>query len=105
MATDPEYVAAVVASNGGQVPKGGKATPLSQWTPEVSLLAMVVDELRALKAITISAHSAKGSAAPRPEQVPRPHTAWDDVVLSQRLAKHDRLAGKLLGSRRRRPPP
>ena len=100
---DEEYLRAVVQANGGQLPKSKSAPPLSEWTLPVSYLAILIDEIRALKAITIKVNSdPKKTSSPRVEQMERPATAWQAISFNERLRKHHRLTDRLLGNRRKK---
>lgn len=104
MANDVEYVRAAVRANGGRPPQTSGRPPLSEWSPEVSLLATAVDELRTLVQVTVKAASQGKSGGNRIEQVPRPHTAWDDITWEARFEKHNKLVEKVLGKNRKKTP-
>ncbi|HEY9369597.1 hypothetical protein [Streptomyces sp.] len=58
----------------GDLPKGSDVPPLTEWTPEVQALAMVVDRLAEVANAVVAGAGGKPSRA-RP--YPRPVTAFD----------------------------
>lgn len=69
VAQDDELAAQV-----GDLPKGSDTPPLTEWTPEVQALAMVVDRLAEVaNAVVASA----GQRTSRVRPYPRPVTAFD----------------------------
>jgi hypothetical protein len=103
MSQDEEAMRASLEANGGQMPKGS-APPLHSWTQEASLLAMLVEEMRAMKTILIKVNSKQGSAAPEVQPVQRPRSAWQKIEAEARLAKHAHLVSRLLPGGHRPPP-
>lgn len=78
------------------MPEGNNAPSLAHWSTEAGILALAVNELRALKSVLIAANSKPGSATPKVEPVPQPESAWPRIAQEVRLARHRDLVSKLL---------
>lgn len=91
LAQDDELAEKVLARG---KPKAA-APSLVDWTPEVDMLARVVDELRAVVSILIKANSKKGKG-PDPKPVRRPRTAMDRAQKRQAEERYRGLVARLL---------
>lgn len=72
---------------------------MSTWSPEVAMLADLIDAVNALKAVTISANSAKGAKKPDLKPYPRPGTMLEKVRREQRRKAHEDLVARVLPKR------
>lgn len=93
LSEDDEYAEAVIASRGDR--DEPYAPALSEWTPEVDLLARISDGIGSLIAMYSSAH---GSTV-RPAPAPRPRTAFERVRARMAMTRHTKLAAKVLPNR------
>lgn len=84
MSQDEEYAEAVLTQV-DDADDAPSSPPLSQWTPEVALLAAVYDRLGELTNATIAAAGGKPSPV---KPSPRPVTAFDRVSKTLRYQKH-----------------
>lgn len=77
--------------------------PMSQWSQEAGMLADLIDEVRALRHITILT-SGDGKSQPKPP-VPytRPLTAAEKIRHEMRRAKHEALSDRILSRRHKKP--
>ena len=101
MANDEDYLRAVVKAH-GKLPSGPKNPPISTWTAEAGLLADVIDELRALKIITIKANG--GSNAGQPERVLRPKSPYEKIEMETKLDRHKAMVARLIPTTPEDPP-
>lgn len=73
---------------------------LTRWTPEVAAIADLIDEVKALRYVTISANTTKGPAPKPPEPYARPGSAIQDAMrraeTDRRWAAHRSLAARML---------
>jgi phosphomannomutase len=99
MATDEDYIRAVIAANGGEMPQSSSNPSIAVWTPVVAALATIADLLKANNALLVAINSKPGAARPKVEPEPRPTTAWTSISMEIRLGKHRSLATRLLGDR------
>jgi hypothetical protein len=90
---DEEHARAMVKMSEG-MDKKPYAPPMSQWSMTANLLAVLIDEVRALRHITLAVNS-KQKPQP-PNLYPRPQTAFDKVRLQEREAKHRALVARML---------
>lgn len=76
------------------------STPLTEWTPEVSLLATLVDAVNALRTTLIATNLDKGKQPPKIPSYPRPRTLVSSMVDKKERAlawaAHERIASQLL---------
>lgn len=103
VANDPEHADKLAkalaerAESGEQVDKGPS---LILWTPEVRVLADLIDEIKRLRHVIIMANSEKGKAPKAPDPYPRPKSALDGATKraehARRQAAHEALAARLL---------
>lgn len=100
MSKDEEYIQAQIdaAGNTAELAGNGKPQhpPLTQWSQPAELLASLVEEVRALKVVTISANSKKGSKKPEWRPVLRPIGAMAELLKRKRYANHFALRARLL---------
>lgn len=87
---------ALVDKHGGRMPQTSNAPKSWDWTEEADLLADVVGELRGLKAILIKINSKPGTPVQDPPVILRPVTALQKVLADARLARHRKLADRLV---------
>lgn len=89
LVNDATYAAAIVSRN----PEGLKSgpPPLTEWSPEVELLAQAVDAMRETVARLVWAHS-RDHRKPDVKNVKRPRTA---INRAERIAFEQRAAGWL----------
>lgn len=100
MASDEEYIRAVLAAHGGELPQSSKSGPsLTVWSQEASTLATIADLLKANNALLVKINSKPGAAGSKIEPEPRPTSAWLTVAMEVRLGRHRKLASRLLGDR------
>ena len=95
MANDEDYLRRVIAIHGA-LPEGPQNPPLSAWSQESSLLAELIDEVRALKTITMKINSDKGKSVPNPEPVLRPKSAYQKISVELKLERHYALRDRLI---------
>jgi len=69
---------------------------LTRWTPEVRVLADLVDELRALRATVVAV---AGGPAKEPSRYDRPRTALDKVRFNLSRERHEKLVNRILPDR------
>lgn len=69
--------------------KADSSPSMATWSPEMNLLAVIVDKLSVL----IEIQKTKPS---RPVQYPRPKTAFDRLEVSEMREIHDRLTAALV---------
>lgn len=105
MSQDEEALRAAVEANGGRMPSGKSTPSLAHWSTEAGILALAVNELRALKSVLIQANSKPGSSAPKVEPVPQPESAWPKIAYEVRLERHRELVGRLIPKREEEQPP
>lgn len=78
--------------------------PLIDYTPEVAMLANVVDAVSSVRHAIIQVNSEKGKTPKAPPPMPRPRTLVDRLVEKQermiRWDKHESLAARLLPNRK-----
>jgi Cys-tRNA synthase (O-phospho-L-seryl-tRNA:Cys-tRNA synthase) len=85
---DPEVAELLLAQ-----PLPSAARRLSEWSPELEGIAVLVDELRQLTAVTLAA---AGGKPPTFKPFSRPVTALDRLLVKQRKERHDFLVKQLL---------
>lgn len=97
VANDEEYAEMLLEAQeraereGAAPPPTG--SPIHSWSPEVSILAVVVDKLSVL----VEAQKAKpGQVMP----YPRPKTAMERVKLRRRQSQHDNLVAQMVPGRK-----
>lgn len=91
IATDEEYAKAAAEHPGTGDVSEAPAPSMAAWSPEVDMLARLVDSVNALRIATIAASLPKGKTAPTFEPVRRPERAVTKVARQRRRAAHDRL--------------
>lgn len=74
--------------------------PMSTWSPEVAMLADLIDAVNALKAVVTMANSQKGARKPDLKPYPRPGTMLEKVRREQRRKAHEELVARVLPNRR-----
>lgn len=98
-----EMLAKALAAQGDDGSKR-QAPPMHTWTPEVDMLAKVVDAVRSVNHTLAAVNSEKGKAPKPPEPEARPKTALDGIrqaaYHAQRQAKHNALTMRLLPHKR-----
>jgi hypothetical protein len=76
------------------------APPMATWTPEVGLLAEVVDSINQLRITLIAANLERGKTPPKFEAYPRPKSALAKVrklsEYERRKAAHEALVARLI---------
>lgn len=72
------------------------APPMSMWSMEADLLATLIDEVRALKHLTVAVNSPKGKQPNPPKPFPRPRTVMASARVASRAARHRALAARVL---------
>ncbi len=98
MSTDPEHAAMLLeardkAKKAGQPDPGPSAPSLAIWSPEVDMLAKVVDGIGGVQAAVI----ASGGGKPKePKPVPRPANAMETARLRRKQAEHEKMKARLL---------
>lgn len=92
-ANDPELAKALA-----EWPVEDRHERLSDWTPEVSMLARIVDRLGdAINAIVLS----NGGKKIKIEPVERPVSEIQKIRLTSRRSKYDRLVERMVNKKRR----
>lgn len=93
-----EMLAKALAEQGEDSQK--HSPPMHTWTPEVDMLAKVVDAVRSVNHTLAAVNSEKGKAPKAPEPEARPKTATDGIrqaaYHSRRQEKHKALTKRLL---------
>ena len=95
IALDEEHVAQIIEArekNPDGAPKGPR---LSEYTPTVERLDVLIEEIRSNTRATIAA---AGARPPKTVEQPRPVTAFDKMQHQRRLAQHESLTRRILGS-------
>lgn len=105
VSTDQEHAEMLAKALAEQGDDGSKhSPPMHTWSPEVDMLAKVVDAVRSVNHTLAAVNSEKGKAPKPPEPEARPKTALDGIrkaaYHSQRQAKHEALAKRLLPHKR-----
>lgn len=97
---DEEHAAMLAEAIAKRPETEDKGPSLTSWTPEVSVLADVVDELRAVRHTLVMVNSEKGKAPKAPQPYPRPKSALakarQQANFRRRQASHESLAARLL---------
>jgi len=105
LSNDEEYAEMVAraAAERGETKPGAKddAGPsLLTWTPEVAMLATVVDAIHALRHTTVTLQVPKGKAGDPPKPERRPQTALEKAFrkaeYARRKAAHESLVARVL---------
>jgi hypothetical protein len=103
VADDPEHARLLVEAQEKSTAENKPeewAPPLATWTPEVGLLADVVDAVNQLRIAFIAANTEKGKQPPKFTAYPRPKSALEKVrkvsEYERRKAKHDALVKRVL---------
>lgn len=103
LANDEEY-AAKLAEHYVESDEKPAGPSLTKWTPEVEMLARVVNELRILNAAFVMANSSGNAAKPKPEMLHGPTTALQRALAQRRHAererKHQALVARVLPHKR-----
>lgn len=94
VANDEEHVERLLAS-GVQPSQTPSGPSLSEWTPIVSLLTDISDQLQGLTVATLAAGGA-GAKAGKVKPRPRPSTAFETVRHRQALARHNALVARVI---------
>lgn len=90
---DDEELAALMLT----LPAPAASRRMSEWTPEVEALAVVIDRLTEVIAVQIAA---AGGTAPTFQAYLRPATAADRVRARERMANHRALVARLIPTSR-----
>lgn len=93
VSTDETHARMLIKMTEGQETKP-YAPPMSTWSTEAGLIATLIDEVRALRHITLAVNS-KQKPSP-PSLYPRPQTALEKVRLMERESKHRSLVARVL---------
>lgn len=79
------------------------APSFATWSPERSAMADLIDEMRALRHLYLSAHLKEGNSLKAPEPAPRPRIGPPPPSKREqyeiRRAQHERLADSILARR------
>jgi hypothetical protein len=96
--TDEEYLTEAMRHrrDEGSGEAGFDRTVLVRWTPEVRVLADLVDEIRRLRATVVGL---AGGGAKEPARYDRPRTALDKVRHGLAREKHEKLVNRVLPNR------
>lgn len=95
LAQDEELAGELVESGDEQAVKP-RPPDLTEWGPDVQVLAEVRDLLASLLAVTVKAN---GGKPPKPTPYPRPETALQRVKQRVRFARHSELVRRVLPGR------
>lgn len=101
MANDEEYVQAQIDRAGNTGAFAGKPTPppLTEWSQMAELTRRLIGEVEALKIVTISANSKKGSKKPESHPVLGPAGKLAELLKRRRIENHLSLRARLLPKR------
>lgn len=97
VASDAEHAEMILRAQGDR--PGEQVVPFSTFSPEVAVLADVVDAVRQVGLILIAANSKPGSQTPQFEPYPRPKPAAAKIRLKIKAEAHEALANRMLARR------
>ncbi|HEX7050128.1 MAG TPA: hypothetical protein VF188_08015 [Longimicrobiales bacterium] len=95
LAQDEELAREVVES-GDESAARPRPPDLTEWGPDVQVLAEVRDLLASLLVVTVRAN---GGKPPKPKPYPRPETALQRVKRRTRVLRHSELVRRVLPGR------
>lgn len=93
---EDEDLARQILESGEEPPAKPRSPRLTEWGPDVQVMAEVRDLLASLLAVTVKAH---GGKPPKPTPYPRPETALQRVKRRVRFARHSELVRRALPGR------
>lgn len=101
VAMDEEHARMVAEALANQDERSENTGPsIIGWTPEVSLLAQVVDAVRGVQHAVVAVNAAKGKTPEAPKPIPRPTTALERALkrseMARRQRRHDALVARVL---------
>lgn len=95
MANDEEHALALVEAMRGSGDRDYRP-PMSTWSPEVAMLADLIDVVSSLRSTLVAVNSKPGSKPPAVTPYPRPGTMLEKVRREQRLRRHEELVARVL---------
>lgn len=98
VANDEEH-ALMLAEVMGNQPKGEYRPPMSTWSPEVAMLADLIDAVNGVRGVLVAANRKPGTAPPEIKPYPRPGTMLEKVRREQRRRRHEELVARVLPKR------
>jgi hypothetical protein len=99
VSTDEEHAEMLIRARQGQGAVDA-SPPLSTWSPEVGVLADLVDAVNALRHAFVAVNSKPG-ANPKFEPYARPRSVMEKVQAKDRARRHTELVGRVLPHKRR----
>jgi len=98
MANDAEYVQSIIDSAANTADLEGKPTPppLTEWSQLAELTRRLIQEVEALKIVTISINSKKGAGKPDSHPVLGPRGVMSELLKKKRYSNHFALRAKLM---------
>lgn len=81
-------------------PKGEYRPPMSTWSPEVAMLADLIDAVNGVRGVLIAANRKQGTPPPDIKPYPRPGTMLEKVRREQRQRRHEELVARVLPNRK-----
>lgn len=73
--------------------------PMSTWSPEVAMLADLIDAVNGVRGVLVAANRKPGSPPPEVKAYPRPGTMLEKVRREQRRKRHEELVARVLPNR------
>lgn len=109
MSNDEEYAAAVAQQIVGQKASGDEppawSPPMHEFTPDVAMLASVLDAINDVRFTLVAVNSAKGQTPQPSPRTPRPESLLTKTVRraeeTVRWRQHESLANRVLARRRK----
>lgn len=98
LSLDPEHAEMVIAAQEkakktGEPDPGPRSPSLSIWSPEVDMLAKVVD---GVNGVAYAVAKSNGGKADVPKPTPRPSNAMEVARLRKRNREHEKMKSRLL---------